>query len=74
MGAYKQRSGTKLTYELLAEKQALLFTTLQSLGPRAGYNTRLSTIEKICVALNCTPGSVLLEISTDSDAPSHEAR
>lgn len=73
MEAYRQRTGTKLTYELLAEQTGIALTTLQSLAARAGYNTRLSTIDKICVALKCNPGD-LLEMSTDSEEPGHEAR
>ena len=73
MDAYRQRTGKKLTYELLAEQTGIALTTLQSLAARAGYNTRLSTIEKICVALKCNPGD-LLEMSTDSEEPDRETR
>jgi DNA-binding Xre family transcriptional regulator len=66
MDAYRQRTGKKLTYELLAEQTGIALTTLQSLAARPGYNTRLSTIEKICVALKCSPND-LLEMSDDSD-------
>lgn len=66
MAAYRQRTGQKLTYELLAEQTGIALTTLQSLATRPGYNARLSTIEKICVALECSP-SDLLEMSDDSD-------
>lgn len=73
MDAYRQRTGTKLTYELLSEQTGIALTTLQSLAAREGYNTRLSTIEKICRALKCNPGD-LLEMSTDSEEASGEAR
>jgi len=66
MEAYRQRTGIKLTYELLAEQTGIALTTLQSLAARPGYNTRLSTIEKLCVALQCSPGD-LLEMPTDSE-------
>ena len=66
MDVYRQRTGTKLTYELLAEQTGIALTTLQSLAARPGYNTRLSTIEKLCIALECTPGD-LLEMSTNSE-------
>ena len=46
-----------------AEETGIALATLQSLAARAGYNTRLSTIEKICRALKCSPGD-LLEMST----------
>jgi putative transcriptional regulator len=65
MDAYRQRTGEKLTYELLAQQTGIALTTLQSLATRPEYNTRLSTIEKICVALKCSPGD-LLEMSDDS--------
>jgi DNA-binding Xre family transcriptional regulator len=71
MEAYRQRTGTKLTYELLSEKTGIALTTLQSLAARPGYNTRLSTIEKLCIALQCTP-SDLLEMSTDSEGLADE--
>jgi DNA-binding Xre family transcriptional regulator len=67
MDAYRQRTGIKLTYELLAEQTGIALTTLQSLAARPGYNTRLSTIEKLCVALQCSP-SDLLEMSDDPDS------
>lgn len=66
MDAYRQRTGKKLTYELLAQQTGIALTTLQSLATRPEYNTRLSTIEKICVALKCSPGD-LLEMSDDAD-------
>ncbi len=73
MEAYRQRTGNKLTYELLAEQTGIALTTLQSLAARPGYNTRLSTIEKLCIALQCSP-SDLLEMSTDSKGLKNEAR
>jgi DNA-binding Xre family transcriptional regulator len=66
MESYRRRKGVRLTYESLAEKTGIAITTLQSLASRQGYNTRLSTIEKLCVVLECGPGD-LLEISTDSE-------
>ncbi|MBV8882781.1 MAG: helix-turn-helix domain-containing protein [Chroococcidiopsidaceae cyanobacterium CP_BM_RX_35] len=33
--------------------------TLESLASRNSYNTRLSTIEKLCRALDCTPSDLL---------------
>ena len=66
MDSYRQRTGQKLTYELLAQQTGIALTTLQSLAARPGYNTRLNTIEKICVALKCSP-SDLLEMSDDAD-------
>ena len=73
MEAYRQRTGSKLTYELLSKQTGVALTTLQSLAARPGYNTRLSTIEKLCIALSCSP-SDLLEMSTDSEDSSDETR
>ena len=73
MEAYREATGIKLTYELLAEETGIALATLQSLAARSDYNTRLSTIEKICVALKCTPGD-LIEMSTDSGRGHDETR
>ena len=64
--AYRRRTGTRLTYEALAELTGVSIATLQSLAARPGYNTRLSTIEQLCRVLGCTPGE-LLELSTPSE-------
>ena len=70
MEAYRQRTGVRLTYDIIAEKTGIAVTTLQSLAARPGYNTRLSTIEKLCRMLECAPGD-LLELTDDTQAP-HE--
>lgn len=67
MEAYRQRTGERLTYEKLAEVSGISTSTLQSIAARPGYNTRLSTIESLCLALNCQPGD-LLELDTRRDA------
>lgn len=64
MDTYRQKTGKKLTYELLAAQTGIALPTLQSLAARPEYNTRLSTIDKLCLALRCSPGE-LLEMSTD---------
>jgi putative transcriptional regulator len=64
--AYRQRTGEKLTYEMLAERTGLAKTTLESLATRSSYNTRLSTIEKLCRALGCSPGE-LLRLAPDDE-------
>jgi len=66
MEAYRRRTGIRVTYDVLAERTGISVATLQSLAARPEYNTRLSTIEKICRALECSPGD-LLELSTTSD-------
>lgn len=66
MEAYKRRHGVRLTYESLSAMTGISVDTLQSLAARPGYNTTLSTVEKLCRALECSPGD-LLELSTDKD-------
>lgn len=65
MEAYRLRTGQRLTYEKLADLTGLSVATLQSLAARPQYNTRLSTIEKLCQILECSPGD-LLELRTDA--------
>lgn len=60
INSYHQRTGTRITYDSLAKKTAISVNTLQSLAARPTYNTRLSTIEKLCIALQCTPGELLV--------------
>lgn len=67
MDAYRQRTGERLTYESLALLSGLSVSTLQSMAARPGYNTRLSTVEKLCLALGCEPGD-LLELTIGKDA------
>jgi DNA-binding Xre family transcriptional regulator len=62
MEAYRRRTGVRLTYPILAKRTLISVETLQSIAVRPGYNTRLSTIERLCRALECTPGD-LLELS-----------
>ncbi|MBV6121130.1 helix-turn-helix transcriptional regulator [Pseudomonas aeruginosa] len=69
--SYRQRTGTRLTYELIAERTGISVPTLQSLAARPGYNTRLSTIGKLCQVLECTPGD-LLEFRAEPEGDSLE--
>lgn len=59
MDAHRKRTGVRLTYRALAEAAGLSVSTLQSLAARPSYNTRLSTIERLCIALGCGPGDLL---------------
>lgn len=59
MEAHRKRTGVRLTYHTLAEAAGLSVSTLQSLAARPSYNTRLSTIGRLCVALGCQPGELL---------------
>lgn len=73
MESYRRRTGVRLTYERLSEETGIAIATLQSLAARPKYNTRLSTIEKLCQALQCAPGD-LLELSPDAAGADHEDR
>jgi DNA-binding Xre family transcriptional regulator len=64
MEAYRLRTGKRLTYEALARISGLSLATLQSMGTRPHYNTRLSTVEKLCLVLGCQPGD-LLELTNE---------
>lgn len=64
MENFRRESGVRLTYDSLAEITGISINTLQALATRAGYNTRLTTIESLCRALNCQPGD-LLELVSD---------
>lgn len=70
MEVYRQRHGVRLTYDSLSAMTGISVATLQSLAARSGYNTRLSTVEKLCRALECSPGD-LLELSTDKTRGRH---
>ena len=59
MEAYRLRTGVRLTYDIIAERTGISVATLQSLAARPGYNTRLSTVERLCRALECGPGDLL---------------
>jgi len=67
MSKYTSLTGERLTYEIISDRTGLSLATLQSLATRQDYNTRLSTIEKLCVVLMCEPGD-LLEIKKDKGA------
>jgi DNA-binding Xre family transcriptional regulator len=71
MEAYRQRTGVRLTYEAISEDTKISVATLQSLAARPGYNTRLSTIEKLCRMLECAPGD-LLELRDSDGEPADE--
>lgn len=71
MERYRQRTGTRLTYESLSEQTGIAVDTLQSMATRKGYNTRLTTIEKLCRALECSPGE-LLALANENEGNAHE--
>ena len=59
MQAYKRRTGERMTYEILAEHTGIAVGTLQNMGSRPYYNTTLTTLARICDALDVTPGNLL---------------
>lgn len=59
MESYRRRKGVRLTYALLSRETGISQATLQSLAARRSYNTRLSTVAKLCTALDCTPADLL---------------
>lgn len=67
MKELRRRTGEVVTYATLASRTGLSVETLQSMAARPGYNTRLSTIEKLCHALDCEPGD-LLELQPEKSA------
>jgi putative transcriptional regulator len=60
MRAYEVRTGGRLTYEQLAGLTGLSRATIEAIASRGSYNTTLATIEKLCVALGCQPGDLLI--------------
>jgi len=70
---FRHRTGKRLTYEALALRTGLSTATLEALSSRPDYNTTISTIEKLCAALDCTPGD-LLELIPDSPPSSRRNR
>ncbi len=67
METYRRRTGERLNYQTLAERTSLARSTLESIATRGDYNASLSTIDKICRALGCTPGE-LLELHDTKDS------
>jgi putative transcriptional regulator len=59
MQRHERGGGERLTYALLAKKTGLSRATLEAMGSRSSYNPRLSTIDSLCTALDCTPKDLL---------------
>ncbi len=60
MERHEVETGEKVTYQVLADRTGISVDTLQSIATRHAYNTTLSTVEKLCNALNCPPGQLLI--------------
>jgi DNA-binding Xre family transcriptional regulator len=74
MEAYRNRTGVRLTYEVIAEQTGISVPTLQSLAARPGYNTRLSTVERLCRVFECEVSDLLVlrEGTTEVPEPDDE--
>lgn len=66
MDAYEARTGERVTYAALADATGIARATLESMASRKGYNATLAAIERICLALHCSPGD-LLALIADQD-------
>lgn len=66
METYRRRTGDRMTYERLAQVTGLSRQTLESVASRPNYNSTLDTVAKLCRALGCQPGDLLV---LDSDVP-----
>ena len=55
-----------MTYATLSATTGLSEATLQSLAARSNYNARLSTVARLCEALECAPAD-LLELTAVSE-------
>ncbi len=65
MEAYRRRTGQRMTYVRLAERTGIAHSTMRTIGSDLTYHPTLANIERICKALEVSPGD-LLEII---DAP-----
>ncbi len=73
MERYRVRKRRRMTYAQLSEKTSIAVPTLRAIGSRLGYHPTLGNIEKICRALDVTPGD-LLEIIPDRPKPKRKAK
>ena len=66
MKDHRRRTGERMTYQSLAQFTGLSRQTLESVASRSSYNSTLDTIGKLCHALGCQPGDLLI---LDPDEP-----
>lgn len=59
IATYERRTGQRMTYERLASLAGVSRSTIESIATRQTYNATLTTIERICGALECRPGDLL---------------
>lgn len=68
MEAHRRRTGKRMTYADLAERTGISHATLRTIGSVLAYHPTLANIERICKALDVTPGD-MLEIIPDPPKP-----
>ena len=68
MEAYRRRTGERMTYAELAEHTGISHATLRTIGSVLTYHPTLANVERICKALDVSPGD-LLEIINDPPKP-----
>ena len=68
MEAYRRRTGQRMTYVRLAERTGIAHSTMRTIGSDLTYHPTLANIERICKALDVSPGD-LLEIIDDPPKP-----
>ena len=68
MEAYRRRTGERMTYGKLAKVTGIAESTLKKIGSSLTHHTTLANIEKLCRALDVTPGD-LLEVIDDPPKP-----
>ena len=75
MERYKRAGANRrrMTYEILSDRTGLAKGTLTNIGSSDEYNATLGTIERICRALDVTPG-FLLELIDDKPKPKSTAK
>ena len=55
----QRTTGQRVTYESLAKKTGLSRATIEAIGSRATYNPSLSTLDRLCDALGCSPADLI---------------
>ncbi len=68
MEAYLRRTGQRMTYGKLTAATGIAESTLKKIGSSLTHHTTLANIEKLCRALDVTPGD-LLELIDDPTKP-----
>ncbi len=57
---HQARTGKRVTYLSLAEGTGLSRATIESIATRKNYNPSLDVIARLCHALGCSPGDLLV--------------